>query len=198
MYPRILRKMFIWAKAHGYCGIEFVQRGEHIWVFIQCWDSSHFRRVCVSSLDRFSSNVNEEVVVLGQIIDAIGPDVRVVSVQGGPHALVEAYINFLGSRYQQKLTEYPLFHLLLVKRCLQRTASSLFGNLDPYSMRVHCEQAEGGGDSWLDGFSASIGESHYKQQSWHARTCWLHGQFCGNMAFDCFVPEGDSAKRWRR
>ena len=40
-------------------------------------------------LDRFSSNVNEEVVVLGRIIDAIGPDVRVVSV----HALVEAYVN---------------------------------------------------------------------------------------------------------
>ena len=81
-----------------------------------------------------SRNVNEEVVVLGRIIDASGPDVRVVSVQGGPHALVEAYASFLGNGYQQKLIRYPLFELRLFKRCLQRTASSVFGTLDPYSM----------------------------------------------------------------
>ena len=73
MYPRFLSKVFTCAKAHGYCGIELVERGEHIWVFIRCWDINQFRRVCVPILDRFSSNVNEEVVVLGCIIDAIEP-----------------------------------------------------------------------------------------------------------------------------
>ena len=97
MYPRILSKVFTWAKARGYCGKEFVEQGEYIWVFIRCWDNNQFRRVCVAILDRFSGNVNEEVSVLACIIDALGPDVRVVSVQGGPHALVEAYENFLGS-----------------------------------------------------------------------------------------------------
>ena len=72
--------------------------------------------------------------MLGRIIDAIGPDVRVVSVKGGPHALVEAYVNFLGSGYQQKLIEYPLFDLRLFKRCIQKTVSSVFGTLEPYSM----------------------------------------------------------------
>ena len=72
--------------------------------------------------------------MLGRIVDAIGPDVRVVSVQGGPNALVEAYANFLGSGYQQKLLEYPLFDLRLFKRCLQKTAASVFGTLDPFSM----------------------------------------------------------------
>ena len=134
MYPRILKKAFTWAKLSGYCGIEFVEEGEHTWVFLRCWENHQFRRVCVAVLDRFSGNVGEEVVALGRIIDAIGPDVRVVSVQGGPHALVEAYINFLGSGYQPKLIEYPLFDLRLFKRCLQKTASSVFGTLDPYSM----------------------------------------------------------------
>ena len=60
--------------------------------------------------------MNEEVVVLGRIIDAIGSDVRVVSVQGGPHSLVEADVNFLGSGYQQKLIEYPLFDLRFFTR----------------------------------------------------------------------------------
>ena len=47
-------------------------------------------------------------------------------------ALVEAYVNFLGSGYQQKLIEYPLFDLRYFKRCLQRTASNVIGTLDPY------------------------------------------------------------------
>ena len=139
MYPGILSKVFTWAKAHGYCGIEFVERGENIWVFIRCWDNNQFRRVCMAILDRFSSNVKEEVVVLGRIIDVNGPDVRVVSVQGGPRELVEAYVNFLGSGYQQKLIDYPLFDLRFFKHCLQRTASSVFGTLDPYSMTESIE-----------------------------------------------------------
>ena len=134
MYPRILSKVFTWAKVHGYCGRDFVEQGEPIWVFIRCWDNNQFRRVCVSNLDRFGGNVNEEVVLLGRIIDALGTDVRVVSVQSGPHALVEAYVNFLGSGYQQKMIEYPFFDSPFFKRCLQRTASSVFGTLDPYSM----------------------------------------------------------------
>ena len=136
MYPRVLSKLFNWVKAHGFCGREFVKGGEHIWVFIRCRDNSQFRQVYVAILDRFSSTLNEEVVVLGRIIDAIGPDVRVVSVQGGPHALVEAYVNFLGNGYQEKLIGYRLFDLRLFKRCLQRTASSVFETLDPYSKTV--------------------------------------------------------------
>ena len=134
MYSRILSKVFTWAKAHGCCGIEFEERGEHVWAFIRCWDNSQFRRVCVSVLDRFSSNVNEEVVVLGRIIDALGLNVRVVPVHGGPRALVEVYVNYMDSGYQQKLIEYPLIDLRLFKHCLQRTASIVFGTLDPYSM----------------------------------------------------------------
>ena len=84
-------------------------------MFIRCWDNNQFRRVCESILDWFSSNVNEEVVVLGRIVDAVGLNVRVVSAQGGPHALIEAYRNFLGSGYQQKLIEYPVFDLRLLK-----------------------------------------------------------------------------------
>ena len=56
-------------------------------MFLRCWASSQFRRGCVAVLDRFSGNVSEEVVVLGRIVDAVGPDVLVVSVQGVPMLL---------------------------------------------------------------------------------------------------------------
>ena len=63
----------------------------------------------------------------------------------------EAYVNFLGSGYLQKLTEYPLFDLRLFKRCLQRTASSVFGTLDPYSMTEFIVNRLKGGESrdWM-------------------------------------------------
>ena len=134
IYRRILSKVLTWVKTHGYCCIEFEERGEHTWAFIRCWDDSQFRRVCVSILDRFSRNANGEVIVLERIIDALGPNVRVISVHGGPHAFVEAYVIFLGVAYQQKLNESSLSDLHLFKNCLQWTASSVFGNLDSNSM----------------------------------------------------------------
>ena len=134
MYPRIFSKAFTWAKTHGHFSIEFMEWAEHIWVVIRCWDNSQFRWGCVSILDRFSSNIKEEVFVLGRTIDALGPNANVVSVQCGPHALVEAYVTFVGSGYQQKLIGRPLFDFHLLRQCLQRTASSVFGPLDPYFM----------------------------------------------------------------
>ena len=134
MYPRILGMVCNQAKTLGYCRIEFEERGKHIWAFIRCWDNSHFRRVYVSILDFFSSNVNEEVVVLGRVTDALGPNVCLVSVHGGPHVPMEAYVSYLGSGYQQKQTEYTLFDLRLFKRCLQWTVWSVFGTLEPYSL----------------------------------------------------------------
>ena len=72
--------------------------------------------------------------MLGKILDAAGPNTAVVSLHGGPHVLVEAFANYLGSGYQTKLIEYPTFDLRLLKSCLQRTASSVFGSLDPFSL----------------------------------------------------------------
>ena len=48
--------------------------------------------------------------------------------------LAEAFASYLGSGYQAKLIEYPTFDMRLLKRCLQRTASSVFGSLDPFSL----------------------------------------------------------------
>ena len=70
----------------------------------------------------------------GKIFDATGPDTGVVSLHGGLHVLEEAFASYHGSGYHAKLVEYPTFDLRLLKRCLQRTAASVFGSLDPFSM----------------------------------------------------------------
>ena len=144
MFPSIFSKTFIWVKDPGYCGAEFKERSENIWVLVRCWDKSQFLRVCVAILSRFSSNVNQGVSVLGWIIDASGSNVCVVSFYGGPHALTEGYLSYRGSRYHHKLMEYPFLFLRLFKRCLQQTTSSVFGSLDPTSGRIPLWQNKNG------------------------------------------------------
>ena len=134
MYPRILARVFAWVKGHGKSSIEIEERGSEIWVMVRIWERSIFRRVCVAVLSRFSANTTLEARVLGKNLDAAAPDTAVVSLHGGPHVLAEASASYLGTGYQAKLIEYPTFDLRLLKRCLQRTASSVFGSLDPFSL----------------------------------------------------------------
>ena len=134
MYPCILSRVFGWAKAHGHLSIELEERGSKICVLMRTWERSTFRRVCVAVLSGFSSNTTLEATILAKIVDAAGPDTSVVSLHGGPHVLAEAFASYLGSGYRAKLVEYPIFDLRLLKRCLQRTAASVFGSLDPFSM----------------------------------------------------------------
>ena len=88
----------------------------------------------MASLDRHSSDPHQEISVLGRVVDALGPDVSVASVSGGSTVLVEAFCEYLGSEYRKNLIDYPFFDLRPFRRCLQRTASSVFGSLDGLSM----------------------------------------------------------------
>ena len=133
MYPRILPRMLGWVKAHGHCSIEFEERGSEIWVMMWTWERSAFRPVCVAVLSRFSANSNLEATILAKILDAADPNASVVSLHGGPHVPAESFASYLGSGYRAKLVEYPTFNLRLLRRCLQRTAATVFGSLDSFS-----------------------------------------------------------------
>ena len=114
--------------------MEFEEEGDKVRVFLRTWDVSTFRRVCVATLDRYSSDPHQEISVLGQVVDALEPDVSVASISAGSTVLVENFCKYLGSGYRQKLIDYPFFDLRLFRRCLQRTASCVFGCLDGLSM----------------------------------------------------------------
>ena len=134
MYQQILSRCFNWAKSHVSCGVEFEEEGDKVRVFLRTRDVDTFKRVCVASLDRYSSDLYQEVTTLGRMVDALGPDVSVASINGGATILVEAFCEYLGSGCRQKLIDYPVFDLRLFRRCLQRTASSVFGSLDGLAM----------------------------------------------------------------
>ena len=134
MYPRILSRCFNWSKSHGSCSVEFEEEGDKVRVFLHTWDVDTFKRVCVATLDRYSSDPHQEISALGRVVDALGPDVSVASISGGSTVLVEAFCEFLGSGYCQKLIDCPVFDLWLFRRCLQPTSSSVFGSLDGLAM----------------------------------------------------------------
>ena len=114
--------------------MEFEEESDKVRVFFRIWDVDTFRRVCVATLDRYSSDPHQEISALGRMVDALGPDVLVASISGGSTVLVEALCEILGSGYRQKLIDYPVFDLQLFRRCLQQTASSVFGSLDGLAM----------------------------------------------------------------
>ena len=71
---------------------------------------------------------------LGQVLCAIGSGASLVTISGGSHTLVESYKEYLGSGCMRGVFDYPTFDVRLLKRCLQKTASAVFGTLDPFSM----------------------------------------------------------------
>ena len=134
MYPRILSRCFNRAKSHKGCSEEFEEEGDKLWVFHRTWDVDTFRRVCVAMLDRHSSDLHQKISALGRVVAALGLDVSVASISGGSTFLVEAFCDYLGSGHRQKLIDYPVFDLRIIRRCLQRTASSVFGSFDGLAM----------------------------------------------------------------
>ena len=134
MFPRILDRVVEWVKAHKQFGLESEDRGSRTWVFVRTWRRDSFYRVAVGVIDRYLGDANSELVILRQVRCDIGSGAPLVSSSGGSHTLVESYKEYLGSGCLRGVLDYPTFDVRLLKRCLQKTASTVFGTLDPFSM----------------------------------------------------------------
>ena len=101
---------------------------------MRTWEKCTFRRVAVDVVDRFAVDETHDLSVLGSVVSAVGSSASLVAISGGSNLLADTYNEYLGSGYSHKLVEYPVFDLRLLKRCLQKVSSSIFGSLDPFSM----------------------------------------------------------------
>ena len=133
MLPRILTRVVDWVRAHRQFSVEFSTHGFAAWVYIRTWKAGEFMRVAVAIINRYYGDANSELAILGKILSAVGSEASLVSLSGGSHTLVECYKEYLGSGYTKTLVDYPIFDVRLLKRCLQKTASVVFGTLDPFS-----------------------------------------------------------------
>ena len=134
MPPLILTRIVYWMRAHRQFSVEFSTHCSTTWVFIRTWKAGEFVRVAVAKIDRYYGDANSELAIPGKILSAVGSGASLVSLFGGSHTLVECYREFRGSGYTKTLVDYPIFVVRLLKRCLQKTASVVFGTLDPFSM----------------------------------------------------------------
>ena len=134
MLPRNLTRVVDWVRAHRQFGVEFATRGSATWVFIKTWKAGEFVRVAVAVIDRFYGDANSELAILGKILSAVGSGASLISLSWGSHTLVECYKEYLGSGYTKTLVDYPIFDARLLKWCLQKAASVVFGTLDLFSM----------------------------------------------------------------
>ena len=90
--------------------------------------------MAVGVIDRYYGNASCKPVIPGQFRCDIGSGASQVSISGGSNTFVEGYKEYLGSGYMRGLLDYATFDVRLLKPCLQKTASTVFGTLDPFSM----------------------------------------------------------------
>ena len=134
MLPRILTRVVDWVRAHWQFGVQFSTHGSATWVYIRTWKSGEFVREAVAIIDRYYGDANSELVFLGKTLSAVGSGASLVSLSGGSHTLVDCHREYVGSGYTKILVDYPNFDARLLIRCLQKTASVVFGTLDRFSM----------------------------------------------------------------
>ena len=132
LLPRNLPRVVGWAEAYHLHSLEIEERGVALCAFMRTWEKDA-PRVAVAVTDRFSRDSIHELSVLGSVLAAVGGSASLVAISGGSHVLVDTYGEYLGSGYSHKLVEYPIFDLFLLKSCLQKVSSSVFGSLDPSS-----------------------------------------------------------------
>ena len=56
--------------------MEFEEEGDKVRVFLRTWVVDTIKRVCVATLDRYSSDPHQKITALGRMVDALGPDVQ--------------------------------------------------------------------------------------------------------------------------
>ena len=177
--------------------MEFEEEGDKVRVFLRTWDVDTFKRVCVATLDRYSSDLYQETSALGRVVDALGPDVSVASISSGSTVLVEAFCEYLGNGYRQKLIDYPVFDLCLFQRCLQRTASSVFGSLDGLAMTEFIVNWLKGAETrdWMSSRPALKKAILTNDFLPYATSCCRCRQHHRRLALDCLLFEGDGTQR---
>ena len=120
MFPRMLRHVLDWTKAHNCYSIEFEERSLQLWVFVRTWDKKCFRRVRMADIERFTSCETSEFAILVQIISSADTTVPIVSLVGDSDLLGEIYSAYIA--------------VCFLRRCMQKSSSVVFESLDTFSL----------------------------------------------------------------
>ena len=116
-------------EGHKQFGLEFEARGSRTWLFVRTWRKDSFYRWAVGVIDRYHGDASSDLVILGQVLCAIG-------ISGlnfwESNTLVECYKGYLRSRYMRGLLDYPTFDVMLLKRCQKKRLPLCSGRSIPF------------------------------------------------------------------
>ena len=101
---------------------------------MKTWNQDCCRRVLVGVFNRYAGVCSSELTLLGRLLSSVGSEVSLVSLCGGSETAVEVYEEYLGTGKTRSLIEYPQFILQTLRRCVQKSGSSAFGSMDPFSL----------------------------------------------------------------
>ena len=166
-----------------------------LWAFTRTWEKDTFRRVAVAVSDCFSSDATHKLSVPGSVAAAVGGSASLVAISGGSHVLAGTYGNDSWSGYDWKLVEYPKSdssQLRLLKRCLQKLSSSVFGSLDPFFDRSWCHALKMRRALQLDGVTFGSPSCHCHRGAVYAITSRGRKQHRG-----CVVSSWSTSRRLR-
>ena len=99
---------------------------------------------------------------------AVGGSVSLVAASGGSHVLADIYGEYLGKGYSHELIEYPVLDQRLLKRCLQKVSSSVFGSL--LDDGLYCHAFQGGRGLRLDYVTFQSSSCHHYRRAVSAVT----------------------------
>ena len=105
-----------------------------VWAYVKTWNQDCCRRVLVGVFHRFVDVCSSELTLLGRLLSSVGSEVSLVALCGGSERVAEVYEEYLGTGRTRSLIEYPLFDLQTLRRCVQKSGSSAFGSMDPFSL----------------------------------------------------------------
>ena len=199
MLPRILSRVVGWSRVHHLYSLEFEDRSVTLWAFIRMWEKDTFRRVAVTVSDSFSSKTTHKLSVFVSVVAAVGSSASPVTVFCGSHLLVDTYGDYLGSGYNRKMVEYPIFDFVLLKRCLQKDITFflwIFGwVLDDGNF---CHAFEGARALGMEDVTFRSSSCYHYRGDVDSVASWGRQQHCGCLASHRCLLQRDWEKDWRR
>ena len=134
--PKTAFERFWMSQSSSYVQLR-TQEAKHCCV-ISCADSvpkDVSRRVAVAELNRFSCSPTKMLLVQRQVLGATAVFSSAPAFTRGSNFLTGMYPKFcLAIGYKLELIELPIFDLKILKWCPERASSSIFSDLDPFSM----------------------------------------------------------------
>ena len=132
--PRVFTQVVDWVRAHRQVSREFEDQGSSTWVFFRIWQRKKFIAVVVAVIHGHYEDLSSHLIIADKIICALGSGATLFYLCGRSHTLMKCYRKFFGINYTKVCSEYLVFVVPMLERCLQITVFFVFGTLDALSM----------------------------------------------------------------